>query len=175
MQLTRFTDLGVRVLMYLSSPRAGDAPPATVGEIAERFEVSHHHLVKVANVLVQHGWITATRGKGGGLRLARPPEAIAFGTVVRALEGDGELVDCARPPCALRGDCRVKSVLERARDAFFAELDGCTLADVTGGATGDKLARLQFHPPRESAALAAGTAAADGPRSLSRRARPTAA
>ncbi|MBN8442938.1 MAG: Rrf2 family transcriptional regulator [Thauera sp.] len=147
MQLTRFTDLGVRVLMYLSSPRAADAPLATVGEISEQFAVSHHHLVKVANILAQHGWIHAARGKGGGLRLAHAPSDIPFGAVVRLLEGDGDLIDCADPPCALRGGCNVKSVLDVARDAFFAALDRYTLADITAGGTGEKLARIQFHPP----------------------------
>lgn len=153
MQLTRFTDLGVRVLMYLSSPRAGDAPSVTVGEIAERFEVSHHHLVKVANLLAQSGWVSATRGKGGGLRLARAPQEIRFGDVVRLLEGSGDLIDCAEPPCLLRGACRVKGALDAARDAFFAVLDDYTLADLTAGRTAEKLARLQFYPVRDATAM----------------------
>lgn len=154
MQLTRFTDLGVRVLMYLSSPRAADAPLVTVNEIAEQFAVSHHHLVKVANILAQHGWIHSTRGKGGGLRLGHAPSDIPFGAVVRLLEGDGDLIDCADPPCALRGGCNVKSALDAARDAFFATLDRYTLADIVVGNTGEKLARIQFHPPAQAGSIA---------------------
>ncbi len=140
MQLTRFTDLGLRVLMYLSAGRS--EAPATVGEIAERFAVSHHHLVKVVNLLGQSGWITATRGRGGGLRLAVAPSELRLGAVVRRLEATTELIDCAEPPCVLRGDCRLKAALDAASDAFFAALDGYTLADVVAAQTGERLLRL---------------------------------
>ena len=70
MQLTKYTDFGLRVLMYLTQSD-GRSTPVTVPEIAERFEVSRNHLVKVVHFLSQQGWIATTRGKGGGLRLAR--------------------------------------------------------------------------------------------------------
>lgn len=151
MQLTRFTDLGLRVLMYLSSTRPVDAPPVTVGEIAGRFEVSRHHLVKAVNVLVHNGAVTATRGKGGGVRLGRPAAEIGLGDVVRLLEGDTDMIDCAQPPCALRGACHLKEALDGAQTAFFAELDRYTLADVVRDTTGARLARLQLHPLQAAA------------------------
>lgn len=147
MQLTRFTDLGLRLLMYLGSARPDEGPPVTIGEVAERFGVSHHHLVKVANLLAHAGWVTATRGKGGGLRLARPAGEIRVGAVVRELEGGHALIDCAEPPCTLRGACRLKGVLDGAQQAFFAALDAYTLADVVAGTSAAGLARLHFHLP----------------------------
>src|SRR5690606_7276386 len=65
MQLTQFTDLGLRVLMYLSHPDRGT--PVTVGEIATRFGASRNHLIKVVHFMAQQGWLITTRGKGGGL------------------------------------------------------------------------------------------------------------
>lgn len=156
MQLTRFTDLGLRVLMYLSSARPADAPTATVGEIAERYEVSHHHLVKVVNVLTHRGWVIATRGKGGGVRLGQAAGEIVLGEVVRLLEGGSELIDCARPPCALRGACHLKDALDCAQAAFFAELDRYTLADVVRDKTGVRLARLNLQPQPVAAAAPPG-------------------
>jgi Rrf2 family nitric oxide-sensitive transcriptional repressor len=147
MQLTRFTDLGLRLLMYLGSAEADHDPPVTIGEVAARFGVSHHHLVKVAHLLVQTGWVTATRGKGGGLRLALAAGEIRVGAVVRELEGGRSLIDCAQPACTLRGACRLKGALDAAQQAFFAALDAYTLADVVAGTSAAGLARLRFHPP----------------------------
>lgn len=145
MQLTRFADLGLRLLMYLASARPEHDQPVTIAEVGERFEVSHHHLVKVANLLAQTGWVKATRGRGGGLRLAHPPEQIRVGEVVRVLEGEGGLVDCDRPACSLRGVCRLRGVLDEAQQAFFAALDRHTLADVVAGTSAAGLARLHLH------------------------------
>jgi Rrf2 family nitric oxide-sensitive transcriptional repressor len=72
MQLNRFTDLGLRVLMYLT--HRDREQPVTISEIAERFEVSRNHLVKVVHFMGVQGWLNNSRGKGGGLALAQPPE-----------------------------------------------------------------------------------------------------
>ena len=156
MQLTRFTDLGLRLLMYLGSAEADHDPPVTIGEVAARFGVSHHHLVKVAHLLAQRGWVTASRGKGGGLRLAQAAGVIRVGAVVRDLEGVHALIDCAQPPCTLRGACRLKGALDAAQQAFFAALDAYTLADVVAGTSAAGLARLHVDPPGEPAARAHG-------------------
>lgn len=140
MQLTRFTDFGLRVLMYLAA--APRELPATIPEIADRFAISRNHLVKVVHFMAQQGWIVTTRGKGGGLRLARPAAEIHLGAVVRALEPAHALIDCAEPPCALRGGCRLKGVLDAAEDAFYARLDAVTLADLVVAPTGPAIVKL---------------------------------
>ncbi|UGA38296.1 Rrf2 family transcriptional regulator [Chromobacterium haemolyticum] len=117
MQLTRFTDLGLRVLMYLTWQEEGQL--ATIPEIAACFEVSRNHLVKVVHFMAQQGWLQTSRGKGGGLALARAPEQYRVGEVVRELEGLSQLIDCADPPCALRQGCRLKGALDEALAAFF--------------------------------------------------------
>lgn len=141
MQLTRFTDLGLRVLMYLSI-EARDGAPVTIPEIAARFDASRNHLVKVVHFLAQHGLVHTTRGKGGGLRLAQPPAEVSLGKVVRLLEPQHELVDCEQPPCALRAACRLKGALNTAEAAFYAALDQVTLADIVAEPTGPALIKL---------------------------------
>ncbi|RXZ44979.1 RrF2 family transcriptional regulator [Crenobacter cavernae] len=146
MQLTRFTDFGLRVLMYLAvAPRD---VPATIPEIADRFAISRNHLVKVVHFMAQQGWIVTTRGKGGGLRLARPAAEINLGAVVRLLEPAHALIDCADPPCALRFGCRLKGVLDSALDAFYATLDAVTLADLMQEPTGSAIVRLHGRSPQ---------------------------
>ncbi len=127
MQLTRFTDLGLRVLMYLSGPERGQA--ITSAEIAQRFDVSLHHLTKVVQFLAQQGWVHTSRGKGGGLSLAMAPQQYRLGQVIRLLEGHTVLIDCAQPPCVLRGQCGLQGLLSQALEGFYAALDAYTLAD----------------------------------------------
>lgn len=140
MQLTHFTDLGLRVLMYLSY-QDRDAP-VTISEIAERFEVSRNHLVKVVHFMAQQGWVATTRGKGGGLALAQAPKRYKLGQVIRTLEGRTDVIDCADPPCKLRGRCQLKGVLDQALDAFFKVLDRHTLADAVASPTGEAIVTL---------------------------------
>lgn len=129
MRLTAFTDYGLRALMRL----AGAPDRAfTTEEIAAEFGVSHHHLTKIVGALARNGFVATRRGQGGGLRLARPAEAITLGAVVRALEVREPLVDCFRPDggsCALMPGCRLKGRLAAAREAFLRELDATPLAD----------------------------------------------
>jgi len=130
MRFTAQTDFGLRLLMYVqaSSPRR-----VTIQEIARQLDLSQAHLMRIAASLVASGFLVSSRGRTGGLELAKRPEAITVGDVVRALEPDFGLVECFPPrlgPCRLIPACRLKGVLERATDAFFAELDRATLLDL---------------------------------------------
>lgn len=140
MQLTHFSDLGLRVLMYLTQPP--DGRPVTITEIATQFNVSRHHLVKVVHHMSKQGWLITTRGKGGGLALAQAPGTYRLGKLIRELEGANDLIDCAAPPCSLRGNCRLKGVLDEALLAFYKALDKHTLADTVGSPTGDVIIRM---------------------------------
>ncbi|GAB3329480.1 Rrf2 family transcriptional regulator [Bordetella tumulicola] len=142
MQLTKYTDFGLRVLMYLTQSD-GRSTPVTVPEIAERFEVSRNHLVKVVHFLSQQGWIATTRGKGGGLRLARAPAAYRLGDLVYALENQHTLVNCGEPVCALQGLCLLSGVLANSLQSFYDELNRHTLADLVLAPTGQAIIRLQ--------------------------------
>ncbi|HEX7072617.1 MAG TPA: Rrf2 family transcriptional regulator [Hyphomicrobiaceae bacterium] len=124
-----FTDYGLRVLMRLA-----DAPdqPSTTARIAEEFQIPYNHLAKVVQALARGGFVTTQRGAGGGIRLARPPESITLGEVVRYLEQRFALVECFRADggkCLLTPKCRLKPRLAAAREAFLDELDKTSLAE----------------------------------------------
>jgi Rrf2 family nitric oxide-sensitive transcriptional repressor len=131
MKLTQFTDYSLRVLIYLG---AQPDRRATVGEIAAAFGISEHHLTKVVHFLGKQSWVATVRGKGGGLTLARPADAIRIGLVVRDTEGGAVPAECfdphAKGRCAIASTCRLSGVLAEAVQAFYAVLDRYTLADL---------------------------------------------
>ena len=131
MQLNRFTDLGIRVLMYLSSV---DRPSVTIGRLAEDLQVSKNHLVKVVHFMAQQQWLLTSRGKSGGIALAKRPEDYAIGNVVRVLEQNsvnGErLINCQQPPCVLLPACGLPFILQQALEQFYQFLKQYNLADV---------------------------------------------
>ncbi len=132
MQLTEFTDYAFRVLMHLAV--RGDRL-ATTREIAERFELSSSHLTKVVWELGRAGFVETVRGRGGGLRLARPAEAISVGAVARHTEGTILFAECtpgdAARSCRIAPCCEFKRVLTEAEEAFFTVLDRYSLNDLT--------------------------------------------
>jgi Rrf2 family nitric oxide-sensitive transcriptional repressor len=146
MKLTAFTDYSVRVLLYLAAAPEGRA---TIAEICAAYGIKANHLTKVVHHLGRGGWIATTRGKGGGLRLARPADEIRVGHVVRAAEGVSHPAECfADEPsnCVIARCCRMKRVLAEALEAFYAVLDRCTLADLTDNAR-ELSDVLHFHRP----------------------------
>jgi Rrf2 family nitric oxide-sensitive transcriptional repressor len=134
MRLTVYTDYSLRMLIYLGTKEDG---LATIAEVARSYGISEHHLTKVAHQLGRAGYIVTLRGKGGGLRLARPAEEIGLGDVVRHTEPDMALVPCfgsaedpAGAPCPIVPACGLRGVLGEALQAFMAVLDRYTLADL---------------------------------------------
>ncbi|MDA8110472.1 MAG: Rrf2 family transcriptional regulator [Betaproteobacteria bacterium] len=130
MRLTTFTDYALRVLIYL-----GTAPDgfATIEQIAGGYRISANHLMKVVHQLGQLGYVATVRGKGGGLRLARAPESINVGEVVRRTEDGFAIVECFEKGarnCAIAPSCVLKHALHEALDAFLEALDRYTLADL---------------------------------------------
>jgi Rrf2 family nitric oxide-sensitive transcriptional repressor len=142
MRLTRFSDIGLRVLIYLE--RSGErSSPVTVAEIGSQFDIPLNHLVKVVGQLAKLGWIKAMRGRNGGLRLMADPATLTIGQVLRKLEGDGDdLVDCEGTNCALKMDCQLRGMLRAGMRAFYEAMDRYTLAQVTSGATGEQVIRM---------------------------------
>jgi Rrf2 family nitric oxide-sensitive transcriptional repressor len=130
MRLTAYTDFSLRVLMYLAL-HPNRRP--TIAEIAARYGISKAHLMKVVYQLGLKGYIETTRGKGGGLTLAKRLDQITIGEIVRQTEPDMALVACFEPngpPCIIAPACRLKGKLGEARAAFLKVLDDCTLAEV---------------------------------------------
>ncbi len=130
MQLTRYTDYSLRVLTYLAvSPER----LATIDEIAQAYEISRSHLMKVVHALGRAGYIDTQRGRGGGVRLARLPDEISLGDVVRSTEEKLDLVECFSPStsaCRIDSVCGLRGIFEEALDSFLETLDQYTLADL---------------------------------------------
>src|SRR3972149_5827068 len=129
MQLTQFTDLGLRVVMRLAVLDADASPSTRV--IAEQLNVSYSHATKVVTQLGELGIVTTRRGRGGGLSITKPARPPPIGWLARRLEGSGEVVDCeGDKPCPLRGGCLLRSALRDAQEAFFVSLDAVMIDDV---------------------------------------------
>jgi Rrf2 family nitric oxide-sensitive transcriptional repressor len=129
MRLTTFTDYSLRVLLFVATAPQGRA---RIADIARTYRISEHHLVKVAHHLGKEGLLANTRGRGGGLRLARPAAEINVGHVVRTAEEPSVLVECFAPGghCAITDACRLAGALRKAHDAFYEVLDSYTLEDL---------------------------------------------
>lgn len=129
MRLTRFSDYSLRVLMYAATQ--GERL-ITIEEVAKTYRISRTHLMKVCNQLTKAGFLRATRGRSGGLTLARPPSEIGIGAVLRLTEPDFVLVECfdGANHCAIAPRCRLQGVLREALAAFLATLDRYTLTDL---------------------------------------------
>ena len=129
MHLLRFTDLSLRVLMYMTYKHRPVL--VTVNEMAERFGWSRHHLVKVVHYLNEKGWILTLRGRGGGLKLAMDPSEYRLGDIIRAIEGDQLMPECEIGDCQFTGTCRIRHYVNEATEAFYESLNKHTLESIT--------------------------------------------
>ena len=131
MQLTKYSDYSLRALIYLG---LNEHRRCTIREISAAYGISENHLMKLIHQLGQEGFITTTRGKNGGLQLARPADEINLGEVFRATEGNFDLVECFAGregnTCPIAGPCLLTGILEEALQAFLDVLDRHTLADL---------------------------------------------
>ncbi|MDE2486705.1 MAG: Rrf2 family transcriptional regulator [Alphaproteobacteria bacterium] len=154
MRLTVYTDYALRVLMYVA---VRDEPRPTIAAIAESYGVSRNHLMKVVYELGVAGYLETVRGKNGGLTLARAPQDIVLGEVIRTTEPDLALVPCFDPvnaPCAIIPACRLRGALHQAQAAFLKVLDGYTLADLV--ANRDALGEMLLSAAAPTEATEAG-------------------
>lgn len=138
MKLTQYSDLSLRMLMYLAL-RYGNT--STIKEVSVRFAVSKNHMVKISHQLTKSGLIESVRGRNGGVRLAKPPQSISVEEALYATEDNFDLVECFGPDnhCIISDVCKLSGVLNNARKAFFSVLRQVSLADlVKGGKTLEK-------------------------------------
>ncbi|MBB4858600.1 Rrf2 family nitric oxide-sensitive transcriptional repressor [Novosphingobium chloroacetimidivorans] len=126
MQLTRYTDYAIRVLLHVGARDEGSL--SSISEIAKTYDISKSHLMKVVQDLGQAGFLTTVRGRTGGLKLGRDAKDITIGEVVRHTEQGFDLVDCSS--CIIAPACGLPNILSEATRAFLAVLDRYTLSDV---------------------------------------------
>lgn len=127
MQLTHFTDYGLRALMYLALLPENEL--SNISELTEKFNISRNHMVKIINKMSRVGLVETLRGKKGGIRLAKSAESILIGDVIRLLE-PLKLIDCSIDNCHITHACRLKCALEQGMLAFLKELDNYSLQDM---------------------------------------------
>lgn len=126
MQLNKFTDYALRVLMYVAPQRE---LPYTIAEIAQNLHVSQNHLIKIVHFMAKQNWVITSRGKGGGIRLNPEVLALPLGHIVQTLQGDAQIVDCQKPePCILLPRCGLKGILNQALIDFYQSLNQYTFA-----------------------------------------------
>ena len=131
MQLTRYTDYGLRVLIYLALMPQGQK--ASIDVISQTYDISRNNVNKIVHQLGKAGIIETKRGKGGGFMLTRRPQDINIGEMVLLLENSMQVVDCTSPLCKILPACRLKGVLNEATKAFVSTLKNYTLADLLSG------------------------------------------
>ena len=141
MHITRYTDYSLRVLIYLAAE--GDRL-ATIQEIADSYQISKNHLMKVVHQLNKKGYIETVRGKNGGMRLHMAPEEINIGILIRETEQDLNIVECfsSKNACKITPVCGLKGMFNEALKAFLEVLDKYTLADVIRDPHRPQLLRL---------------------------------
>jgi Rrf2 family nitric oxide-sensitive transcriptional repressor len=129
MRLTLYTDYALRVLIQVAIE---DSKLITINDIAKTFDISKQHLMKIVHDLSQKGYLNTVRGRGGGIRLGRPPRDINIGEVVRETEDRLDVIGCLRQRgyCRIERACVLRGALHDATQAFLAVLDGYTLADL---------------------------------------------
>jgi Rrf2 family nitric oxide-sensitive transcriptional repressor len=127
MQLSRFTDFSLRVLLYLV---INNKKRAHLQEIADFYPIPLEHLRKVVHALSKSGYVLTFRGKNGGIELARKPEEVQIGEVIQQFENQQAFIDCEGLSCRLAAVCALKKALQHGQDALFDTLNTYTLADL---------------------------------------------
>lgn len=128
MRLTKHTDYAFRVLIYLAS--MPEDRISTVQEIAEKFDVSRSHIMKIVHKLAGAGLIHASRGQHGGIRLGQPKEAINLRSVIELMEATLAPVNCDDPVCIIKKNCALKNILFEGQRQFLEHVGRYTLADL---------------------------------------------
>jgi len=149
MQLSRFTDLGLRAMMRLAVGGAAEER-VTVRLVARQVNASEHYVAKAVTKLADLGFVDSQRGRTGGIFLTERGRVATVGQIVRGLEGSSEVVDCAgEHPCPLASACRLRRMLAQAQEMFYRELDNYALGDLVD----DRTVRMLYMPDMPEAAV----------------------
>ncbi|ERP88687.1 transcriptional regulator [Labrenzia sp. C1B10] len=132
MRLSQASDFALRILM--ATGQSDD--PQTVDKLSRQLGLAKSHVMKIVAHLAKGGYLETTRGRGGGIRLAKTPDMIRLGDVVRLIEPDLGVVACLKPEptvCAFLPRCALKGAMARASEAFLESLNTETLASILAG------------------------------------------
>ena len=133
MKLSTRSRYGTRLLVDLA--RSQYQVPVQVSEISSRQNISVKYLEQLIRPLKQAALVTSVRGPKGGHMLAKKPEQITLGQIVRIFEGQSDLVECVSDPekCPMADDCSVRLAWYSATKAMYESLDATTIADLIDG------------------------------------------
>lgn len=135
MRVSKKTDYALRVLLFLAQ-QEGDGP-VTIHDLAQRNGIPKRFLEQIMLKLKAQGWVTSRQGMRGGYYLAKSPEGVTLGEVVRHFEGVLAPIGCvsvtAPTPCAQETTCLLRRIFWEIRDHTAQLLDEMTLADVVAG------------------------------------------
>lgn len=144
MQLTRYTDYGLRTLIYLALLPQGRR--ASIDEISTTYDISRNNVNKIVHQLGKAGIIETKRGKGGGFYLKQKPEELNIGELVVLLENTLQVVECKTPECRILPACKLKGILGQATQAFLDSLKAYTLADLLEDEAKNLIQILEIKP-----------------------------
>jgi Rrf2 family protein len=142
MRVSKKTDYALRALFTLVEHFGRG--PIPIRELARRNDVPKKFLEQIMLALKERGWVESLPGLRGGYMLAKPPEKITMGEVVRHFDGILAPIDCVSVTgyarCTQEPVCRFRRVFLDARNYVASLMDGLTLAEVAGGG----VARLEM-------------------------------
>jgi Rrf2 family nitric oxide-sensitive transcriptional repressor len=152
MQLTRFSDYGLRVLLYLGLKDS----LSSIAEVSRVFRLPENHLAVVVHRLSRLGYVSAIRGRAGGIKLAVDPSNINIGAVVEQLEPNFKIAECldrTTNTCHLLSSCQIREYFAKATQAFLNVLKKHSLADVLANrlTLQRKMARRKSHNTQKGA------------------------
>lgn len=132
MKINAFADVSLRALMVLAAAPGGAL--LTTQNIADSVGTPYNHVSKAMAKLRSLGLIEVVRGRTGGSRLSHAGRNATVGQVLRQLDTRTDAAECVAPGgnCPLINECRLRSALSRAREAFYRELDSVVIADLPG-------------------------------------------
>ena len=124
---------GTRMMLDLAAHH--DQGPTPLREIANRQDLSVKYLEQLIIPLKAAGYIRSVRGARGGYTLARKPDKISVGQIIKVLEGGLSLVDCVEDPkvCEREKNCPTRDIWLRMSERLMEELSSLTLSDVLDG------------------------------------------
>lgn len=134
--LSKKAKYGLIAVIHLAKKK--DRKPVLISEIAETGRIPKKFLESILLELKREGMLGSKKGKGGGYYLARPPELIRVGRLVRILDGPLAPLPCVSETayekceeCRDESSCEIRGVMKQVRDAIAGILDSTTLAEIT--------------------------------------------
>jgi Rrf2 family protein len=111
--------------------------PMLIEQLSQNEAIPKKFLEQILLSLKGTGLVTSKKGKGGGYSLAKPPEEITMGSVIRLAEGPLAPLPCASETqfrkceeCPDIETCGTRMVMREVRDSMAEILDHTTLAMV---------------------------------------------